>query len=64
MNHAEIKNVSGTAFVVAEFRAEENEEEYPLYQDSVVGLFLNEDTRLGGWVCCRQLSTRKRSGQD
>jgi methyltransferase (TIGR00027 family) len=41
----EIKNVSGTAFVVAEFRAEENDETYPLYRDSVVGLFLNEDTR-------------------
>ena len=43
---AEIRNVSGTAFVVAEFRAEENDEAYPLYQDSVVSLFLNEDTRL------------------
>ena len=42
---AEIKNVSGTAFVVAEFRAEENNEAYPLYRDSIVGLFLNEDTR-------------------
>jgi methyltransferase (TIGR00027 family) len=42
---AEIKNVSGTAFVVAEFRAEENSEAYPLYRDSVVGFFLNEDTR-------------------
>jgi methyltransferase (TIGR00027 family) len=42
---AEIKNVSGTAFVVAEFRAEENCEAYPLYRDSVVGLFLNEDSR-------------------
>jgi methyltransferase (TIGR00027 family) len=42
---AEIKNVSGTAFVVAEFRAEENYEAYPLYRDLVVSLFLNEDTR-------------------
>jgi methyltransferase (TIGR00027 family) len=42
----EIKNVSGTAFVVAEFRAEENDEAYPLYRDSIVGLFLNEDTKL------------------
>jgi methyltransferase (TIGR00027 family) len=32
--------------VVAEFRAEENSETAPLYQDSVVGLFLNEETRL------------------
>lgn len=40
-----IKNVSGTAFVVAEFRAEENRVAEPLYQDPVVGLFLDEDTR-------------------
>jgi methyltransferase (TIGR00027 family) len=42
---ATIENVSGTAFVVAEFRAEENSELTPLYRDSVVGLFLNEETR-------------------
>ena len=42
---AQIKNVSGTAFVVAEFRAEENREATPLYQDSVVGLFLSEESR-------------------
>jgi methyltransferase (TIGR00027 family) len=42
---AEVRNVSGTAFVVAEFRAEENCEAYPLYRDSVVKLFLNEDTK-------------------
>jgi methyltransferase (TIGR00027 family) len=41
----EVKDVSGTAFVVAEFRAEENNEAYPLYRDPVVGLFLNEDTK-------------------
>src|SRR5262245_505000 len=40
-----IQNVSGTAFVVAEFRAQENAEVKPLYRDSVVGLFLNEETR-------------------
>jgi methyltransferase (TIGR00027 family) len=40
-----IENVSGTAFVVAEFRAEENVEIAPLYQDPVVGLFLNEETK-------------------
>jgi len=33
---ARIENVSGTAFVVAEFRAEENAEAAPLYRDSVV----------------------------
>ena len=43
---AQIKDVTGTAFVVAEFRAEENSEATPLYRDSVVGLFLNEDTRM------------------
>src|SRR5262245_3500440 len=40
-----IENVSGTAFVVAEFRAEENDEAAPLYRDDVVELFLNEETR-------------------
>ena len=42
---SEIKDVSGTAFVVAEFRAEENREATPLYRDSVVGLFLSEESR-------------------
>ena len=41
----EVRNVSGTAFVVAEFRAEENDAAFPLYQDSIVELFLNEDTK-------------------
>jgi len=41
-----IQNVSGTAFVVAEFRAEENVAPEPLYEDPVVGLFLNEETRM------------------
>lgn len=40
-----IKDVSGTAFVVAEFRAEENREAAPLYRDAVVGLFLSEESR-------------------
>ena len=40
-----IEYVTGTAFVVAEFRAEENREAAPLYQDHIVELFLNEDTR-------------------
>jgi methyltransferase (TIGR00027 family) len=40
-----IRNVSGTAFVVAEFRAEENEAHAPLYQDAVVGLFLSDESR-------------------
>ena len=36
-----IKDVSGTAFVVAEYRAEENREPSPLYVDPVVELFLS-----------------------
>jgi methyltransferase (TIGR00027 family) len=37
----EITNVTGTAFVVAEFRAEENDAAKPLYRDDVVDVFLN-----------------------
>jgi methyltransferase (TIGR00027 family) len=40
-----IRDVSGTAFVVAEFRAEENRAAAPLYQDTVVGLFLSDASR-------------------
>ena len=40
-----IKHVSGTAFVVAEYRAEENRESAPIYVDPVVGLFLSEASR-------------------
>ena len=40
-----IENVTGTAFVVAEFRADENTGAVPLYHDPVVRLFLNEETR-------------------
>jgi len=42
---SQIEHVTGTAFVVAEFRAEENREAEPLYRDPIVELFLNEDTR-------------------
>jgi methyltransferase (TIGR00027 family) len=42
---AAIRNVTGTAFVVAEFRAEENKEIHPLYRDPIVPLFLNEETK-------------------
>jgi len=42
---AAIRNVTGTAFVVAEFRAEENKEICPLYRDPIVPLFLDEETR-------------------
>ena len=40
-----IEDVSGTAFIVAEYRAEENREPAPIYKDPVVGLFLNDATR-------------------
>jgi len=40
-----IKDVSGTAFVVAEYRAEENRELMPIYNDPVVGLFLSDASR-------------------
>jgi methyltransferase (TIGR00027 family) len=40
-----IKDVSGTAFVVAEFRAEENHASTPLYRDSVVALLLTDESR-------------------
>jgi methyltransferase (TIGR00027 family) len=40
-----IRNVTGTAFVVAEFRAEENYASHPLYRDPIVNLFLNEESK-------------------
>lgn len=40
----EIANVSGTAFIIAEFRAAENQQLQPLYLDDIVQLFLNEQT--------------------
>jgi methyltransferase (TIGR00027 family) len=42
---ATIEDVSGTAFVVAEYRAEENHEPAPIYNDQVVGLFLSDASR-------------------
>jgi methyltransferase (TIGR00027 family) len=42
---SQIKDVSGTAFVVAEFRAEENRTPAPLYRDAVVELFLSDESR-------------------
>ena len=42
---SEIGDVSGTAFVVAEYRAEENREPTPIYQDPVVSLFLSDASR-------------------
>lgn len=40
-----IRNVAGTAFVVAEFRNDENKEAVPLYRDPFVHVFLNEDSK-------------------
>jgi len=40
-----IRDVSGTAFVVAEYRAEENRETSPIYRDPIVGLFLSDESR-------------------
>ena len=40
-----IKHVTGTAFVVAEFRARENDEPHPLYVDRVVPIFLDARTK-------------------
>jgi methyltransferase (TIGR00027 family) len=40
-----LKDVRGTAFVVAEFRARENEQPHPLYVDPVVHIFLDDRTK-------------------
>src|SRR5580765_7074761 len=40
-----IEDVTGTAFVVAEYRAEENREPEPIYRDPVVGVFLSDASR-------------------
>lgn len=42
---SEVREVTGTAFVVAEFRARENEETHPLYVDAIVPIFLDARTR-------------------
>jgi len=42
---AEIKNVTGTAFIVAEFRADENSAAEPLFRDEIVSLFLDDATK-------------------
>ena len=41
----EIQDVTGTAFIVAEYRARENAEANPLYVDRIVPLFLDERTK-------------------
>jgi methyltransferase (TIGR00027 family) len=42
---SEIQDVTGTAFIVAEYRAKENAEAHPLYLDPIVPLFLDARTR-------------------
>ena len=42
---SDTNNVSGTAFIIAEFRAEENEEIQPLYIDKIVSFFLMKKLR-------------------
>ena len=41
----EVTSVTGTAFVVAEYRAEENYAVEPLYRDEVVGIYLSAASR-------------------
>src|SRR5262245_10999904 len=41
----EVRKVTGTAFIVAEFRALENERTHPLYLDPVVHIFLDDRTK-------------------
>ena len=42
----EIQDVTGTAFIVAEYRAQENAEQKPLYRDPIVPLFLSKQIAL------------------
>ena len=42
---AEIKNVTGTAFIVAEYRADENSAAEPLFRDEIASLFLDDATK-------------------
>jgi methyltransferase (TIGR00027 family) len=41
----DVREVTGTAFVVAEFRARENAEAHPLYRDPIVHIFLDARSR-------------------
>jgi len=40
-----LKDVTGTAFIVAEFRVRENAEAHPLYVDPIAPIFLDERTK-------------------
>lgn len=54
-----IRNVTGTAFVVAEFRAEENRKPHPLCRDPIVHLFLDEESRAAAERVCASFSPIK-----
>ena len=41
----EIQDVTGTAFIVAEYRADENRAAEPLFRDEIVSLFLDDATK-------------------
>jgi methyltransferase (TIGR00027 family) len=41
----DVRELTGTAFIVAEFRARENQQAHPLYLDPVVHIFLDERTK-------------------
>ncbi|HLO47099.1 MAG TPA: SAM-dependent methyltransferase [Kamptonema sp.] len=41
----EIKNVSGTAFIIAQYRADGSKDTTPLYHDEIVKLFLTNETK-------------------
>jgi methyltransferase (TIGR00027 family) len=45
MAQMQIKDVTGTAFVVAQYRAEENDAAHPLYRDTIVNMFLSEESQ-------------------
>ena len=40
-----LRDVTGTAFIVAEFRVRENAEAHPLYVDPIAPIFLDERTK-------------------
>jgi methyltransferase (TIGR00027 family) len=46
----DVKDVTGTAFIVAEFRACENAEPHPLYLDPIVPIFLDDRTKRAAGV--------------
>jgi hypothetical protein len=57
----EIRHVTGTAFVVAEFRARENAEPHPLYVDRIVPIFLDARTKQAADVIAAGFRRLKRT---